>query len=134
MHILIVDDDHDSTRLLCNYLKPFGSCEIAVDGNDAIESVRIALEENDPFNLICLDILMPTLDGHAALKKIRQLEERNGVHYGRGAKIVMTSILSDNDNILKSFLRHCDAYIIKPVAKQDLLGKLQELRMIGQAA
>jgi len=130
MRILIVEDDIDSSKILSHYLKPFGECDVALDGKQAIESVKMAFEEEQPYDLICMDIMMPNLNGQEALRRIRKIEQDKGITIGQGAKIVMVSALSDHDNIMKSFLRLCDAYIVKPIDREELVNKLKEIELL----
>ncbi len=131
MRILIVDDDADLGRLISNYLSSFGECEVAVNGQDAIESVKLAFEEAHPYDLICLDIMMPNLDGQDALKKIRNIEKEKGIRVGEGAKVIMLTALDDDDQRLVSFLRLCDGYLTKPFQKEELFEKLREIELVG---
>ena len=131
MRILIVDDDADFSRLISNYLSSFGECEVAVNGQDAIESVKLAFEEAHPYDLICLDIMMPNLDGQDALKKIRDIEKEKGITVGEGAKVIMITALDDDDQRLVSFLRLCDGYLTKPFQKEELFEKLREIELVG---
>lgn len=131
MRILIVDDDIDFSRLLSKYLSPFGECEVSVDGVDAFESVKLAFEEAHPYDLICLDIMMPNLDGQDALKKIRDIEQEQGIRVGEGAKIIMITAMDDDDHRLVSFLRLCDGYLTKPLQKEDLFEKLREIELLN---
>ena len=131
MRILIVDDDFDFSRLLSNYLSAFGECEVAVNGQDAIESVKLAFEETHPYDLICLDIMMPNLDGQDALKEIRDIEKEKGIRVGEGARIIMITAMDDDDYRLVSFLRLCDGYLTKPLQKEQLFEKLREIELIN---
>ncbi len=131
MRILIVDDDFDFSRLLSNYLSAFGECEVAVNGQDAVESVKLAFEEAHPYDLICLDIMMPNLDGQDALKEIRDIEKEKGIRVGEGAKIIMITAMDDDDYRLVSFLRLCDGYLTKPLQKEQLFEKLREIELIN---
>ena len=79
MKYLIVEDDFAARRLLQRYLSNYGDCDIAVDGNEAVEAFRQAVDEKEPYDLICLDIMMPNMDGHEALKVIRQIESEHGI-------------------------------------------------------
>ena len=105
MKILIVEDDHTTQEILDAYLSPHGECAIAEDGIQALEKVKEALKERKNYDLICLDIMMPNMDGHEALKHIRRMEEEHGIFIGDGAKIIMTTALSDAKNVMSSFKR-----------------------------
>jgi two-component system, chemotaxis family, chemotaxis protein CheY len=127
MKTLIVEDDFTSRLLLQELLKSYGPSHIAVNGNEAVDAVRVALEAGDPYDLICLDIMMPEMDGQTALKEIRALEEEHGVLSAQGAKIVMTTALDDPANVMHAFYELCDAYIFKPIMKAKLLNELQKM-------
>mgnify|MGYP000957131206 CR=1 FL=1 len=63
MKALVVDDDFSNRLLLQRFLSELGEVNIAVDGEEAVEAVRLALATREPYQLICLDILMPQMDG-----------------------------------------------------------------------
>ncbi|MEI6155379.1 MAG: response regulator, partial [Deltaproteobacteria bacterium] len=93
MKILIVDDDFSNRKVLEEMLKSYGSTDLAVDGKAAVDKVRAALTAGAPYDLICLDIMMPEMDGHEALKQIRAMEVAEGKAPGTGARIIMTTSL-----------------------------------------
>ena len=130
MRILVTEDDFVSRKLISSYLSRYGECDIAADGKEALFAVELLLKENKHYDLICLDIMTPNMDGHEALRKIREIEERYGRPLGTGAKIVMTTALSDSKSILESFKDNCDAYLVKPVKGSDIKNTLQELNLI----
>ena len=131
MRTLIVEDDFTNRLLLQQLLKSYGPSHIAVNGQEAVEAVRLALEANEPYDLICLDIMMPKLDGHGALKLIRALEEAKGIWSTYGAKVVMTAALGDMKNVNAAFGNLCDAYLVKPIDKTKLLEILKQLTLIN---
>lgn len=130
LRILIVDDDFTSRKILMRYLQPYGNLDVAVSGAEALDAVRNALEEGGPYDLICLDILMPGLDGHATLAEMRKAESEKGVRPGEGAKIIMTTCVDDAQNIMKAFRGQCEAYIVKPIRKEALLDEMRTLGLI----
>ena len=130
MKTLIVEDDFTSRLVLQTFLKDYGPTHIAVNGKEAVEAVRAALEAGDPYNLICLDIMMPEMDGQEALKEIRGMEEAKGTISSMGAKIIMMTILGDMKNICNAYSSLCDAYLLKPIAQQKLLEELKKLGLI----
>jgi two-component system chemotaxis response regulator CheY len=129
MKTLIVEDDFTSRLLLQAFLSAFGECDVAANGNEAIDLFRMAQRSGAPYDLICMDILMPEMDGHTAVKTIRALGERRLVppHHTR---IIMTTSLSDRENVARSINELCDAYLIKPVDTGKLLNQLKSFGLL----
>ncbi len=124
MKTLIVEDDFTSRLLLQELLKSYGPSHIAVNGKEAVEAAHLALEMGEPYNLICLDIMMPEMDGHQALRQIRGHEEARGILSSNGAKIVMTTALGDPKNVIAAWQSLCGE-LQKPYS----LNKLRQLLM-----
>ena len=132
MKTLIVEDDFTSRLLLQELLRSYGPSHVAVNGEEAIAAVRAALELNEPYDLVCLDIMMPEMDGHQALREIKALEEQYGQSTARGTKVIMTTALGGR-NVFEAFREQCDAYLIKPIEKSKLIGSLHKLDLIDDA-
>ncbi len=130
MRTLIVEDDSVSRFLLLSFLSKYGECHVAVNGKEAVAAFRAARESGQVYDLICMDIMMPEMDGQAAVKEIRALEEAGGTLSTFGAKIIMTTALDDVDNVVQSFGSLCDAYLIKPIDTGKLLSHMKELKLI----
>lgn len=131
MKTLIVEDDFTSRLLLQEFLKSYGPSHIAVNGKEAVEAMRIALEANEPYDLICMDIMMPEMDGQEALREIRNIEEARGIFSSDGAKIMMTTALGDMRNVIAAYKSLCDAYLTKPIDKAKLLKELRKMKLIS---
>ena len=129
MKTLIVEDDPPSRLLLQGILKAFGAIDVAENGKEAVESVRLALEADEPYDLMCLDTMMPEMDGQEALKEIRLIEEKKGIAGPDRVKIVMTTALADKTNVIKASQHQCDCYLIKPCGREKLLQELRTLKM-----
>ena len=130
MVTLIVEDDFTIRLLLQRMLAPFGECHVAADGEEAVEAFQIALAAGRPYDLVCLDVMMPRMDGQAALKIMREMEEARGIVSVHGSKIVMVSALGDYRSISTAHWNLCDAYLVKPVDQATLLRTLADLRLI----
>ncbi len=130
MKCLIVEDDFAARKLLQVYLSDYADCFVAVNGREAVEAVRQALGEGQPYDLICLDIMMPEMDGHQALEAIRRIESEHGIAGLDGVKVIMTTGLDDTENIMGAFRGGCDVYIVKPVRKERLLKEIEELGLL----
>jgi two-component system chemotaxis response regulator CheY len=130
MKTLIVDDDFAARKLLTAYLREYGTCDQVVDGEEAIQAVKMALKEKAPYDLICLDIMMPNKDGQEVLQEIRSIENRRGIYGLSGVKIIMVTALDDHRNIMDAFTSQCEAYITKPIEKEELISRLRFLQLL----
>lgn len=128
MRALIIDDDVASGQVLKSHLAELADCEVALDGLEAIERVGRALAEGRPFDLLFVDIVMPGLDGHETVARIRRVEAEAGLEPSRRAKAVMVSSMDDEDNAMTAFFEvGASAYLVKPVNRGELLAKLATL-------
>lgn len=130
LKMLIVDDEYSARKLLEHLLCKLGTCDMAGNGREAVTAVEQALARNEPYDLICLDIQMPNLDGQEALKEIRQLETDHGIWPGKGARIIMTTAIDDSSNIMKAFIEQCESYLIKPIERVTLLREMVKQGLI----
>ncbi len=130
MKTLIVEDDFVSRLLLQTILSPYGECHIAVNGREALDAFRLAGNGGRQYDLICLDIMLPEMDGHAVLKEIRILEEAEGIPFNRGVKIIMTTALHDPNTVVSAFHSLCNAYMVKPVDMVELLNHIESFGLI----
>jgi len=129
---LIVEDDFISRRLLKELLSSFGDCDIAVNGQEGIDSFRLAHESKRPYDLIFMDIMMPIVDGLEALQVIRTLEKRMEIPPALTAKIVMTTALDDPHTVIKAFNDgEATSYIVKPITRQSLAKEMVALKLLA---
>ena len=131
MKTLIVEDELTSRVLLRELLKRFGLPHVAMNGTEAVEAVRVALAAGEPYQLICLDIEMPEMDGQEALKRIRKLEEDAGLTRDTRARVIMTTAHSDRDNVVEAIQGQCDYFLVKPIDGRALLEELKHLGLIS---
>ena len=130
MKTLIVEDDFTSRLLLQELLKPYGEAHVAVNGKEAVDAAHTAMESGEPYDLISMDIMMPEMNGQEALKLIRKEEESRGIDYSNGAKVIMTTALSDLKNVTAAYKSLCDSYLVKPIEKVKLIEELTKLELI----
>ena len=133
MKTLIVEDELTSRVMLREILKRYGPPQVAMNGREAVDAVRAAIQAGDPFSLICLDIMMPEMDGQQALKLIRQLEEEAGLTAESRARVIMTTAHADKANVLEAIQSQCDYFLVKPIDGRVLLEELRRLKLIPQA-
>ncbi len=130
MRILIVEDDLVSRRFLQKFLSRFGECDVVVDGMEALEAFLYSLKENIPYRLICLDIMMPKVDGIKVLKTIRELETQKGVPARDRSKVIMTTALNSAEMVQKAFELGCEGFASKPLDTEKLVEVMEKLGLI----
>ncbi len=129
MKILIVEDDFVARRALKEVLSPYGECDVVVDGQEAIQAFQLAWEEKTPYDLICMDIMMPHVDGQESLRRIREIEKEMGIKGSDEVRVIMISALDDPKTVIDAFYRGgATSYIVKPIQKKALI---QEIRAFG---
>ena len=131
LKILIAEDDFTCRKLLQSFLSEYGDCFVAINGQEAIDAVKESIEDGKPYDVICLDIMMPEVDGHEALETIRKIESEYGIMGLDGVKVIITSALDDSTNVMGAFRAGCEAYIVKPISKQDLLDEMEKLGLLN---
>jgi|GraSoiStandDraft_46_1057282.scaffolds.fasta_scaffold705505_1 two-component system chemotaxis response regulator CheY len=127
MKSLIVEDDLVSRMFLKGVLSRYGECQTVLNGKEAVEAIAAASGEGHPFDLVCMDIMMPEMDGQTALAKIREFEHAS---QQRATKVIMTTALGDRDNVAKACAASCDGYLLKPIRLEKLLQQMRALHLI----
>ncbi|ADH85370.1 response regulator [Desulfurivibrio alkaliphilus] len=133
MRTLVAEDDFVSRTVLQEILTPYGTVHLAVDGEEALAAYERAITTRQPYDLICLDIMMPKLDGQEVLRRIRQREKELGIGGSDMARILMVTALGDAKNIMTALVKgSCEGYLVKPIRREKLLEQLRKLDMIQE--
>jgi two-component system, chemotaxis family, chemotaxis protein CheY len=130
MRVLIAEDDFASRLFMKKFLSKYGECDVAVDGIEAIDAYLNSIQEGRVYDLICLDIMMPRLDGMKALKSIRDIEKQHGIEEEKKVKIIMTTALNDKETVLKAYDIGCEAYAWKPIETEKFITVMRSLGLI----
>ena len=130
MKILLAEDDFATRKFMNDFLSKYGECDVTVDGMEAVDAFMIALEEDDPYDLVCLDIMMPVMDGYQALIGIRNLEKEKGITSENAAKVIMATALNEEKNVKMAFDLGCTIYSGKPINQERFEQALKKLGLI----
>ena len=130
MKILIAEDDFASRKFMLRFLSKYGECDVTVDGLEAVDAFLMALESGEGYDLVCLDIMMPAMDGYQALKAIRDIEVEKNIPENKRAKIIMTTALNEGRNVSKAFELGCVAYAGKPIDQEKFESVLRKIELI----
>lgn len=125
LRILLAEDDFACSLLLQTFLGRYGECHVAVNGKEAVDAYRTALDAGVPYHLICMDIMMPEMNGREAVTQVRAIEEAHGIHSTVGARIFMTTTVQEIKEVFLCFKELCDAYLMKPIELAQLLNQMK---------
>ena len=115
--VLVVDDDPSVRRLVCDVLQAYGYS--TVDAADGFSALRMVQSEQP--DCVVLDVMMPGLDGHAVLTRIR---ESDG---GRDLPVVMLTAAADDAQAWQAWSEGVDYFLAKPFDPDELLHFLDYL-------
>jgi PAS domain S-box-containing protein len=114
-HVLVVDDNATNREILMAQFTAWGLwAEVAPDGPTALRAIYRALDENDPFNLVVIDMQMPGMDGETLGRTITEDERLAGIRM-----VMMTSLGTRGDARRYQEIGFA-AYATKPIRSRDL--------------
>lgn len=113
MKILIVEDDKHLNKAICDMLKNIADTTPIYDGENAMYAV-----EQNIYDLIILDVMLPNVDGFTILQKIREV--------GKTPVIMLTAKDSVSDKV-KGLKLGADDYMTKPFYRDELLARVNAL-------
>lgn len=130
MKILLAEDDFNTRKYMSNFLSKYGECDVTVDGMEVVDAFMMALEDDEPYDLVCLDIMMPVMDGYQALVGIRNLEKQRNIPPEKAVKVIMTTALNEEQNVKMAFELGCTVYSGKPIDQGRFEQALKKLNLI----
>ena len=86
--------------------------------------------EENPYDLVCLDIMMPVMDGYQALVGIRNIEKERNIPDEKATKVIMATALNDEKNVKMAFELGCTIYSGKPIDQERFDQALKKLGLI----
>ena len=123
--ILIVDDSAAIRERLVEILVPFATCEVATNGQEAVDLIKITQGTGDDFDIVLMDIIMPEKDGLTAVKEIREFETLMGWKGDDRLTIIIATTIKDPSRIvIAQYECGADAYIAKPFTRDTVLQTL----------
>ena len=110
--ILIVEDDNDINNLICNTLKAEGyQCERAFDGKEGADKI-----EQNRYDLLLLDIMLPKLDGWQVCREIRKSSD---------VPIIMLTAKGETFDKILGLELGADDYISKPFDTKEVIARIK---------
>jgi len=132
LRILIAEDDFMVRQVIRDVLEHYGVVDIVVNGEEAVQAFRVAWRQQQPYDLICMDIMMPIMDGNEALVKIREMENSLGIVGSEEVKVIMISALDDAKTVVKAYFNGgATSYIVKPIEKERLISEMRNIGLLA---
>lgn len=119
--VLCIEDEHFISELYTRALTKGGyQVETVADGQKALEAA-----ETDKYDIILLDLMIPTVSGIEILRKLRDPNRASPVK----AKIIVTTNLEQREDVRADIEKQADGYVVKaeltPHELVDLLNKIK---------
>ncbi|MCL2497382.1 MAG: response regulator transcription factor [Symbiobacteriaceae bacterium] len=112
--ILLVEDDENICHTVKAFLLETGyKVDACLDGSDAL-----TMFYDHSYQLVILDIMLPSMNGHELLREFRKLHN---------TPVLMMTALSDDENQIRAFDAEADDYVTKPFKMQLLLKRVEAL-------
>lgn len=112
--VLLVEDEKNLRKLIVTYLKrEMIDVVEAVDGREALE-----LWEENKYDLVILDVMLPEYDGWTVCKRIRQNSH---------VPIIMLTARAEESDKLFGFDLGVDDYVTKPFSVKELVARVKAL-------
>jgi len=111
-HILVIEDDQYIQELIAEFLRSQQyEVEVASDGREGWDKIQ-----QQTYDLVILDIMMPHLDGYTVCRMIREKSDM---------PIIVLTALGEEKDQLRAFEMHADDYVVKPFSFQVLMKRVE---------
>ena len=123
MKVLVVDDDLITRITLEGILSAYAEVHCCVDGKEAVGEHKSALDRGEPYDLICMDLLMPVMGGLEALRRMR--------NEFPDVRVIMLTASENDADLLSALKAGAMGYLLKTCEPDDLFRALRSA-MAGQ--
>jgi two-component system, chemotaxis family, chemotaxis protein CheY len=130
MRTLVVEDDFTSRLVLQKMLAPYGEVHVATNAKEAIKAFQMMRKDREPYDLVCLDIMMPGTDGMEVLRELRDMEQHDQNNDLKAAKMIMTTAMGQKEAVQRALSLGCNGYMLKPVDREKLTALLHSLELV----
>ncbi len=130
LRCLIAEDDRISRTFLSEFLSDYGHCDATSDGMEALDAILDAIKKKEPYDLLCLDIMMPKVDGLRVLKVLRKVEAQQKIPPEKRLRVIIMTAIADMEYVDEAFRLGCDAYASKPIDTDQVLETMKSLGLL----
>ena len=113
MKLLVVEDDRNLNKSICEMLQGFGEIDSSFDGEDALFNI-----EQDIYDLVVLDVMLPGIDGFEILERMRKTTT---------CPVLMLTAKDAIEDKVKGLGLGADDYMTKPFYRDELIARVSAL-------
>lgn len=126
MKALVVDDCAVSTATISKLLKNYGTVETTDSGQAGLDLLSEAAKSDAPFDVLCVDINMPGMDGFELLKRLKGMP-RETAQSDKTMKVFMTTGQNEIRLVLRAMEHGCSGYLVKPISEDNLATEMAKI-------
>ncbi len=130
INALIVEDVFLIQRVIERFIEPYGVFTVSNNGKEALKKYAEFFFNGNAFNLVCLDIYLPEMNGLDVLSNIRKFEDEIKLKSEERCKIIIISSVTHPATVQQAYKLGCDYYVAKPFSKEDIVNALKKIKMI----
>ena len=124
LNILVAEDDRMSRAFITEFMTAYGSVDAATNGMEAVDLFIESIKSKKPYDLLCLDIMMPKVDGIGVLKAMRE----NNIL----TPVLLLTAKTEVDDKVAGLDAGADDYLAKPFDMRELLARVRALVRRGR--
>lgn len=125
MRSLVIDDEPTARMQLRFLLESRGPVDEAPDAIAGLQRIRDAVADNDPYDLVCIDLSMPGPSGIDAIKMVQEVDKK--LRQGKHTNVVVVTASDDQKDIRAALHQHVDGYLLKPVTPGQIVDTIDPL-------
>lgn len=125
MRSLVIDDEPIARLQLRLLLESRGPVDEAPDAIAGLQRIRDAIADNDPFDLVCIDLSMPGPSGIDAIKMVKDVDQK--LRRGKHTNVVVVTASDDQKDMRAALQQHVDGYLLKPVTPGQIVETIDPL-------
>lgn len=116
--VLMIDDNVELVKMVKEYFSNHENIDISLEAYDGVEGMKLIKDNQDDYDVVILDLIMPHKDGVSILEEMKQL--------GIDKKVIVLTSYNTQDMIRKVSELGIVYFILKPFELSELEKRILE--------